>query len=155
MTEWLTMIFMISSGLFMLLAALGVLRLPDLPTRMHASTKAGALGAILIMAAAAFFFADGVVVTKAIAVILFILITAPIAAHAIGRAGYFIGVPLWDGSVKDELKSCYDPETHRLVSGLETADEIEAYRKNLDIKPKVKLKQRSKKKVAPPPSTKS
>lgn len=142
MIDWLIMLLLLSSGFFMLLAALGILRLPDLPTRMHASTKAGALGAILVMTAAALFFGEAVVVTKAVAVILFILITAPIAAHAIGRAGYFVGVPLWEGSVKDELKSSYDPETHRLVSGLETADELDAYRKNLDIKPRIKPKRR-------------
>ena len=145
MIEWLIMLLLLASAFFMLLAALGILRLPDLPTRMHASTKAGALGAILVMTAVAFYFAEGVVVTKAIAVIVFILITAPIAAHAIGRAGYFVGVPLWEGSVKDELESSYDPETHRLVSGMETAEEKEAYKKNLDLKPKVKLKRRKKK----------
>lgn len=142
MTDWLIILLMLSSGFFMLLAALGILRLPDLPTRMHASTKAGALGAILVMAAAALFFTEAVVVTKAIAVILFILITAPIAAHAIGRAGYFVGVPLWEGSVKDELKSSYDPETHRLVSGLETPEELDQYRRNLDIKPRIKPKRK-------------
>lgn len=144
MIEWLIMFLLLASAFFMLLAAVGILRLPDLPTRMHASTKAGALGAILVMTAAAFFFAEGVVVTKAIAVILFILITAPIAAHAIGRAGYFVGVPLWEGSIKDELKESYDPETHRLISGMETAEELDVYRKNLDIKPKVKLKRKKK-----------
>lgn len=142
MIEWLIMLLLLASAFFMLLAALGILRLPDLPTRMHASTKAGALGAILVMTAAALFFADSLVVTKAIAVILFILITAPIAAHAIGRAGYFVGAPLWEGSVKDELKASYDAETHRLVSGMETAEELDIYRKNLDIKPKVKLKRK-------------
>lgn len=145
MIEWLIMFLLLSSAFFMLLAALGILRLPDLPTRMHASTKAGALGAILVMTSAALFFAEGVVVTKAVAVILFILITAPIAAHAIGRAGYFVGVPLWEGSVKDELQSSYDPETHRLVSGMETAEELNIYRKNLDIRPKVKLKRKKRK----------
>ncbi|MFK7161752.1 monovalent cation/H(+) antiporter subunit G [Marinospirillum sp. MEB164] len=142
MIEWIIMFLLLFSSLFMLLAALGILRLPDLPTRMHASTKAGALGAILVMTAAALFFSDSLVVTKAIAVILFILITAPIAAHAIGRAGYFVGVPMWEGSVKDELQANYDPKTHRLLSGLETAEELEIYRKNLDIKPRIKPKRK-------------
>ena len=46
--------------------------------------------------------------------ILFILLTAPVAAHAIGRAGYFVGVPLWDKMLKDDLKDRYDPDTHIL-----------------------------------------
>jgi len=104
---------------FMVLAAVGILRLPDLPTRMHASTKAGALGASLTMLAVAFHLPEGAVVARALAVIVFILLTAPVAAHVIGRAGYFVGVPLWKGTVKDELKKHYDPESHSLESGFE------------------------------------
>ncbi|WP_409524340.1 monovalent cation/H(+) antiporter subunit G [Nitrincola sp. MINF-07-Sa-05] len=144
MIDILIMITMLGSAVFMLLAALGILRLPDLPTRMHASTKAGALGAILVMFAVSLHFADGVVVAKSIAVVLFILITAPVAAHAIGRAGYFVGVPLWEGTVKDDLKESYDPETHRLYSGLETPEQLEAYKKNLDMKPRIRVKNKKK-----------
>lgn len=142
MTEWLIILLMLASGFFMLLAALGILRLPDLPTRMHASTKAGALGAMLVMTAVTLFFAEALVAAKAIAVILFILVTAPIAAHAIGRAGYFVGVPLWEGSLKDELKTSYDAKSHRLISGMETEEELEIYRRNLDIKPHIKPRRR-------------
>ncbi|GGW52090.1 MULTISPECIES: monovalent cation/H(+) antiporter subunit G [Halomonadaceae] len=105
---------------FMLLASIGLLRLPDLLTRMHATTKAAALGVILIMLAAAMHFAEVGVVARAFAIIVFILITAPIAAHVIGRAGYFVGSRLWSGTVKDELRPNYDPLTHELKSGLET-----------------------------------
>ncbi|ATH76112.1 MULTISPECIES: monovalent cation/H(+) antiporter subunit G [Halomonadaceae] len=107
---------------FMLLASIGLLRLPDLLTRMHATTKAAALGVILIMLAAAMHFAEVGVVARAFAIIVFILITAPIAAHVIGRAGYFVGSRLWSGTVKDELRPNYDPLTHELKSGLETEE---------------------------------
>jgi multicomponent Na+:H+ antiporter subunit G len=49
--------------------------------------------------------------------------TAPIAAHVIGRAGYFTGIELWEGTVKDELRERYDPDTHKLNSGLEASPE--------------------------------
>ena len=104
----------------MVLAAIGIVRLPDLPTRMHASTKAGAMGAILTMAGVALHFSDSAVAARAIAFIVFILLTAPIAAHVIGRAGYFTGISLWSGTTKDELRERYDPDTHKLYSGLET-----------------------------------
>ncbi|XUO84770.1 monovalent cation/H(+) antiporter subunit G [Halomonas sp. KM007] len=107
---------------FMLLASIGLLRLPDLLTRMHATTKAAALGVVLIMLAAAMHFAEVGVVARAFAIIVFILITAPIAAHVIGRAGYFVGSRLWSGTVKDELRPNYDPLTHELKSGLETEE---------------------------------
>lgn len=116
MTEWLTAFFLVSGAGFMLIAALGLLRMPDLLTRMHATTKAGVLGAGLIMVGAAIFIGQLTVVVKAIAVIAFLVLTAPIAAHAIGRAGYFVGVPLWSQTHTDELEGRYDPDTHRLAS---------------------------------------
>ncbi|MGY6549673.1 MAG: monovalent cation/H(+) antiporter subunit G [Roseinatronobacter sp.] len=78
--------FLISGALFVLIAAIGVVRLPDLLTRMHASTKAGTLGALLVLVGLAIHQGTGMVVSKAIATALFLLLTAPIAAHMIGRA---------------------------------------------------------------------
>lgn len=129
-------IFMLSSGIFILVAAVGILRLPDLLTRMHASTKAGALGVALMMVAAMLHFNDLVLIAKAMAVILFIFITAPVAAHAIGRAGYFVGVPIWVKTVKDELFSNYDADTHRLRSGMETKEELAKPSKD---KPRIRI----------------
>ncbi len=120
MTEILKEGLILIGALFMLLAALGLVRLPDLLTRMHATTKAATLGATLIMLAVAIHFAQVAVVARAFGVILFIMMTAPVAAHVIGRAGYFVGSRLWEGTLKDELKPNYDPLTHELKSGLET-----------------------------------
>lgn len=120
MIEMLKGGLILAGAIFMFLAALGVLRLPDLLTRMHATTKAATLGATLIMLAVALHFAQVAVVARALGVILFIMMTAPVAAHVIGRAGYFVGAKLWSGTVKDELRPNYDPLTHELKSGLET-----------------------------------
>ncbi|MGM0571671.1 monovalent cation/H(+) antiporter subunit G [Marinobacter sp.] len=118
MTDWLIAIFLLTGSTFVLLAAVGIVRLPDLATRMHASTKAGALGAMMIMGAVMIAFHEQPeVITRAAAIIIFILITAPIAAHVIGRAGYFLGTPLWKGTIKDELRDRYDQQTHVLKSG--------------------------------------
>jgi multicomponent Na+:H+ antiporter subunit G len=114
--EWLTGFALVSGAAFMLVAALGVLRMPDLLTRMHATTKAGVLGAGLTMVAVALHFGTEPVIAKAVAVIAFLILTAPVAAHAIGRAGYFVGVPLWESTQVDELKGRYDAETHTLAS---------------------------------------
>lgn len=137
--NWLIALFMLSSGLFTLLAAVGILRLPDLLTRMHASTKAGALGVALMMIAVMLHFANLVVAAKALAVIMFILITAPIAAHAIGRAGYFVGAPIWVNTVKDELFNRYDAESHRLRSGLESESELKAMKLSSKDKPRIRV----------------
>ncbi len=120
MIEVIKGFLVLTGAVFMLLAALGILRLPDLLTRMHATTKAAALGVILIMLAVALHFAEVAVMARAFAIIVFVLMTAPVAAHVIGRAGYFVGSKLWAGTVKDELRPNYDPLTHELKSGLET-----------------------------------
>lgn len=146
MINWIIGFFMLSSAIFALLAAIGIMRLPDLLTRMHASTKAGALGIALMMIAASLHFADLVVMSKALAVILFIFMTAPIAAHAIGRAGYFIGVPIWLNTVKDELAHNYDADTHRLRSGLESEEELEQSTQIRDDKPRIRVSATPKKK---------
>ena len=70
----------------MLVAAIGIVRLPDLLTRMHASTTAGTLGALLVLVGLGLHQGDAPVITKAVATALFLLLTAPIAAHMIGRA---------------------------------------------------------------------
>ncbi len=114
--EVLTGLMLLSGAGFMLVAAMGVLRMPDLLTRMHATTKAGVFGASLMMIGVALHFGSGPVVAKALAVVIFLILTAPVAAHAIGRAGYFMGVELWDRTRVDELKGRYDDSTHTLAS---------------------------------------
>ena len=86
------------AGLFALIAALGLLRMPDLMLRMHATTKAGTLACGLSMLAAALVFGDLAVAVRAAGVVVFLLLTAPVAAHMIGRAALRTGVPtrLWD-----------------------------------------------------------
>lgn len=84
--DYLVGIVLMVGAFFAMAAGLGILRLPDVLIRMHASTKAGTLGSILVLAAMAVVLATGPVVAKTIATVLFLLLTAPIAAHMIGRA---------------------------------------------------------------------
>lgn len=103
MLDALTAFLLVAGALFAFVAALGVVRLPDLLVRMHAATKAGTLGAGLIFLAAAIHGADTGVTLRALAAIAFLLLTAPVSAHLIGRAAYRVGVRLWDRTVVDEL----------------------------------------------------
>lgn len=103
MSEIVTSLLVVAGAFFAFAAALGLVRLPDVLIRMHASTKAGTLGCGLILLAVATHFGDGGIVVRALAAILFLLLTAPVAAHLIGRAAYRSGVPLWSGTVIDEL----------------------------------------------------
>lgn len=90
-------ILILSGGIFAALGGLGVLRLPDVLIRMHASTKIGTLACGLVIAACAVHFGTTDIIIRAVAIVLFLLLTAPIAAHMIGRAALTIGVPLWRG----------------------------------------------------------
>ena len=72
--------------------------------RMHASTKAGTLGSGLILAAVAVYFADTATISRAVATILFLLMTAPVAAHMIGRAAFRSGITLWNTKIEPEAE---------------------------------------------------
>ena len=76
---------------------------------MHAATKAGTLGAGLILIAVAFFYADLGITLRSLAAITFLLQTAPVAAHLIGRAAYYSGIRLWEKTWIDQLKDRYYP----------------------------------------------
>jgi multicomponent Na+:H+ antiporter subunit G len=89
---------------FMALAGLGILRMPDLFTRMHASTKGASLGVALLLLAAAAWFGDLSVTTKALLTTTFVFLTAPVAAHLLGRAAYAKKIPLWEKSLIDEAR---------------------------------------------------
>ncbi|HET8754001.1 MAG TPA: monovalent cation/H(+) antiporter subunit G [Salinimicrobium sp.] len=94
-------------ALFVLLAAVGILRMPDTYLRMATTTKAATLGVGLLLGAAAFYFNDLSVTTRVLAIIIFIILTAPVGAHLIGRASYIVGNKLWDKSVIDDLEGKY------------------------------------------------
>lgn len=82
-------------GLLTVAAGVGILRLPDVFIRMHAATKVGTLGSGLILAGVAVAFADPGVVLRCVLIVFFLLLTAPIGAHMIGRAALRIGLEPW------------------------------------------------------------
>jgi len=92
-----------AGAFFVLVAAFGLVRLKDVLMRMHASSKASTLGAICTLAAVAVRFGDAAVTARVVLTCLFLLATAPVAAHAIARAAYRRGVDLCDETERDEL----------------------------------------------------
>lgn len=105
MVDLLIALLLLAGGFFCLVAALGMLRLPDLLIRMHAATKAGTLGVGLLVLAAALYFAEIGMTLRAFTVALFVFLTAPVAAHLIGRAAYHAGVDLSPKTKIDQLAS--------------------------------------------------
>ena len=121
--DMISAILVLIGAFFVFLAGLGLLRMPDLFLRMSATSKAATLGTICILAALAIYFGGIAIASRAIATIAFVLLTAPVAAHMIGRASYFDGVPLWKRTIKDELRGRYNLKTHRLAGRRDTVQE--------------------------------
>ncbi len=97
-------IFLIFGALFTLIAAIGLIRFPDFYTRMHAVTKAGAFGGVIILLTAAVFFGTPKVIGVVLVNIIFFYFTAPVAAHMISRSAYINHVKRWEGTKADQLK---------------------------------------------------
>ena len=81
------MVFLILLGaIFILVAAIGLVRFNDLYSRMHATTKATSFGLLLLIIGVSVFFSSSTVWIKAIMVIVFIYLTAPLAAHSVAKS---------------------------------------------------------------------
>ena len=96
-------------GAFLAFAAgVGVLRFPDLLSRMHAGTKPQVLGLILVLIGLALRLRSGGAVWALVLVAVFQMLTAPVAAHMVGRAGYRTGKVRSELLVVDELTADQD-----------------------------------------------
>jgi multicomponent Na+:H+ antiporter subunit G len=87
---------------FMFVSSLGVVRLPDFYSRLHAPTKAATLGLFFLFVAVAIAVPEPVVVTKAVLALVFIAATAPVGAHIMSRAAYRTGVKPSASTIYDD-----------------------------------------------------
>lgn len=90
---------------FSLSGAVGLLRMPDLYTRLQCSSKNVTMGALPLLAAVV--VDQGLVSSygsRALLVALLVLVVNPLSAHALARAAYRTGVPMWSGSVVDQAQ---------------------------------------------------
>lgn len=84
-------IVLVVGSIFSLIATIGLLRLKDVYMRMHAGSKAGTLGSGLMLIALAVHAGEVDVITRALAGVVFFLLTAPVAAHLLAKAAYQAG----------------------------------------------------------------
>ncbi len=121
MKEAITILFMFIGTFFVIMAAIGILRMPDILLRMSVTTKAATLGiGAIFLAMIIHFSGQGAVsqgvTSRAVATIAFVFITAPVSAHMIGRAAYNSRrTRLWSGIVLDEYKGRFDPRAQALA----------------------------------------
>jgi multicomponent Na+:H+ antiporter subunit G len=102
-SHYLAALLVLLGSFFALVGAIGLVRLPDVYTRSHAASKAGTVGSGLAMLAIAVSSPEIYVATRAIAGLLFFLLTAPVAAHLLMRAAYKSNYPMWSGAVIDDM----------------------------------------------------
>ncbi|WP_314194343.1 monovalent cation/H(+) antiporter subunit G [uncultured Arthrobacter sp.] len=88
MIDAVTAVFMVVGALMSLAAAIGLLRFPDLMSRMHAATKPQVLGLFLLLAAVGLQLRTWWVWPVLLVAWIFQLLTVPVSAHMVGRAGY-------------------------------------------------------------------
>jgi multicomponent Na+:H+ antiporter subunit G len=117
MTDLLTAVLWVAGSAFALLAAVGVLRMPDVFTRMQASTKASTLGLGCLLIGAGVQLGDFGSLIRVLSIGAFVLLTTPVAAHVIARASYLADVPLWDGTVLDEREGDSGDSDHTEPAG--------------------------------------
>lgn len=103
MSEILTGIFLILGSFIVLLAGLGVVKMPDIYTRMSATSKASTLGVSIILITTGFFFGTTEIITRTLLIVIFLMITAPVASHLLGKAAHLNKLPLWDRTKRDDL----------------------------------------------------
>jgi multicomponent Na+:H+ antiporter subunit G len=120
-------VLILMGSIFILISSIGLIKMPDIYMRMSATTKATTLGVGSILLGTALYFEEVGILTRAIIIIIFLLLTAPIGAHLIGRAAYFDGIPLWDKSIINELEGSFNPIEHVLYSEKFGSDEKVAY----------------------------
>lgn len=104
--EAIVLLLVLSGAVFSLLSSLGVIRLPDVYTRAHATTKSATLGILCILLGAFvhFAFVHQIFSVRLLLGIVFVFLTAPVAGHLIIRSAHRSGVPLAKISVQDVLK---------------------------------------------------
>ena len=112
--EILTAFFLLVGAILALLAAVGMVRLPDTFLRMQASAKASTLGLACLLVGAAFQLTDVSSIIRLGAIAAFVMLTAPLSAHVVARATLRRGTQLWSGSVLNEYE--YEPATDHASS---------------------------------------
>jgi multicomponent Na+:H+ antiporter subunit G len=119
----LVIVALLAGGVFFVfVGAVGIIRLPDLYTRTHATSKSDTLGVVLSLAAAALVFETVEFQLKVVALLLFMLITTPTATHAIARAAFDQGIEPWttesDGADEsDEGRTASEESDEQTTAG--------------------------------------
>jgi multicomponent Na+:H+ antiporter subunit G len=90
--DWISWLLLAAGGFFVLVGGVGVLRMPDLYTRLHAASVTETLGTILVMLGLMVYTGWTLASFKLFAILLFLLFTAPVASYALANTALIAGV---------------------------------------------------------------
>jgi multicomponent Na+:H+ antiporter subunit G len=103
-----TAVLVLAGGVFALIAAIGLNRLPDIYARMHAASKAGTVGSGLLLLAVGIHSADVSILARALAGFFFFVLTAPVSAHLLAVAALKAGYPMSNRSDAAKSTAAFD-----------------------------------------------
>ncbi|MEM6750186.1 MAG: monovalent cation/H(+) antiporter subunit G [Planctomycetota bacterium] len=95
--------FALGGLFFMIVGAVGIVRLPDVYHRIHSASKCTTLGLLGLLIAAALFVGTAEVLLKGLLTMAFIFVAAPIGSHVLAKAAHRDGAPTWSGTLSDDL----------------------------------------------------
>ncbi|MBK9292205.1 MAG: monovalent cation/H(+) antiporter subunit G [Bacteroidetes bacterium] len=131
MNEIVVVALLLIGSLVILLAAVGLLRMPDVYLRMSSATIAATFGVASMLLAVALHFGETGHALHVLGVIIFLILSVPVGSHMLGIAAYVAGLPMWKGTVSDRLKDQISLENGRVkplrpdIEPEEEADEME------------------------------
>ncbi|MBS4176334.1 Na+/H+ antiporter subunit G [Lederbergia citrea] len=105
--EFAAVLLILISSVISVISAFGIIRFPDVYTRIHAATKSTTLAVLLTLTGSFFYFwsSESFISVRLILGIVFVFLTAPVAGHLIIRAAYRSKVKLAESSIEDKLKA--------------------------------------------------
>ncbi len=104
---WLADALVVLGVVIMTIGVYGVIRMPDLYTRLHAASKAVVLG-VCLLAVASVVTGDAAIIARAVLIAVLLLLTTPVASHAIARGAYLEREPLKTPGAIDETGRCLE-----------------------------------------------
>ncbi|MBS4208377.1 Na+/H+ antiporter subunit G [Bacillus sp. FJAT-50079] len=110
--EFSAALLILLSAIISVISAIGMIRFPDVYTRIHAATKSTTLAVLLTLTGAFIYIwsTEAFISVRLLLGIVFVFLTAPVAGHLIIRAAYRSNVKLSDLSIEDELGKKFSKE---------------------------------------------
>lgn len=114
----IAIVVLLAGGVFFaFVGAVGIIRLPDLYTRTHATSKSDTLGVVLSLAATTLVFDSLTVQLKVFALLVFMFVTTPTSTHAIARAAFDQGIEPWTAGSDSTSESAEESGTDESAAG--------------------------------------